>query len=1229
MNRKKLQTPLFLLNYKIIFRFDIKLKRAFLCIFFFSLVHGLLAQVDQCRKSTEGTDFWFGFMESRTYHSQHFVEITVTARETTNFQIFTGKDEIPFNGTYTVQANNSVRIKIPWELVEATGSEEVQDKGIRLTSEKPVNVYALNWDRNSADVAVIYPVQSLGNEYFAICYEPHIHENNGNYGNGRNSQFLIVAASDSTKVLIIPSKVTDKLVNSGDTIEVLLNKGEVFQVQSMNRNNLSGQGDLTGSYVKANNPVAFYSGSLATTVPAGSGVSAWDHLYEQIPPIHSWGREYYAVPLKSREQDLYRIMAAHDNTTVYIDGFSPFNLNRGEFKELTLYHNQPKKIFSGKPILVVQYSQSQSVDRDYTGGNGDPFMIVLSSVTQSKNDVTFVAYDSDQIQKYYVNVITLTEETGNILFNGNQVQNQFTPFPGSDYSWAQISLSPGTYRLRNSNPDRGFLAYVYGFGGVESYGYGIGFNLDLVLDLGKSIDFEGDTLLLCYGEYRELDAGPYFDTYTWNTGDSTQTLTVDQPGKYHVKVTTIDGCELEDSIYLYVSHPKIDLGIEFDQGCEPYSLKLDANEGFAGYLWQNEQDDTLSTAQFYTANQTGEFRVTIRDQYGCPARDTMNLIVFPVPDTEISGPKLVCGNKSAQLSVSVTGAPESVWNYNDSFKWKTDNISALEFSGETHTSVNIEVDEWGDYEIYYHLLTTDGCEKNDTFYIRFHPQPTSNFIFENDEKCEGYSKKLIYTGSATDSADFYWDLDGCQFLDTLDWRQYQVTVGAFLDEPPYISLHINDNGCFSDTIVKPLGAKPNFTMEASPARGCDELTVDFSGKLLVEDHVEFKWEFDDGTLAQSQDVTKYYPETGFYGAKLTITNPVTQCRNSFAIDSMVKVFPTPVADISADPGFCYSDTALIFYPQNIDSSFCYWYFDGMFQTGPGNDSIAVVIEKPSGTVRLVVNEYGCLSDTVELQLKRKPHFDFFSESLEGCQPFTTEVFASPHNENLEFYWITDSLSSAPGESNLIVFPESGKFDVGLIAHSSETGCADTLIKNNWIWVHPKPVAAFEVDYPVALIENARISFTNQSEFASSFSWDFGDGNSTTGQNAVHTYTELGDYAAQLFAESDYGCKDTTDLLIKILPFSVYTPNAFRPDSPIEKNRTFMPVGTGADPGRFKLEIFDRNGQVVFSTNSPEVPWVGNTPNGQPAPMGNYVWISRYFDIQGFKHEQKGQVLLIR
>ncbi|HKL32817.1 MAG TPA: hypothetical protein VJ919_09795, partial [Tangfeifania sp.] len=91
------------------------MKRWMLLLLFYLLTGSYsFSQDDQCRKSTEGKDFWFGFMESRNYKPNHYLEITVTARETTTFSIKIGPDEVPFGNSYTVNANNSLRVKIPW-----------------------------------------------------------------------------------------------------------------------------------------------------------------------------------------------------------------------------------------------------------------------------------------------------------------------------------------------------------------------------------------------------------------------------------------------------------------------------------------------------------------------------------------------------------------------------------------------------------------------------------------------------------------------------------------------------------------------------------------------------------------------------------------------------------------------------------------------------------------------------------------------------------------------------------------------------------------------------------------------------------------------------------------------------------------------------------------------------------------------------------------------------------
>ncbi|MFV0593314.1 MAG: PKD domain-containing protein [Draconibacterium sp.] len=1186
-----------------------------------------------CRRSTEGKEFWFGFMEGRNYHNGHYVEVTVTAREQTSVTLTVGEDASGSNVysyNFTVAANSSVQVQLPWNIAETTGSEETQRKGIHLVSEKPVNVYALSWDQNSSDVAVIYPVESLGKEYYAMCYDPDIDQNNPTEGNGRNSEFLIVASEDSTLVEITPSKITDKLRPKDSTFTITLNKGEVYQVQSENAVNtgFQGQGDLSGSYIKTGKPVAFFSGSLATRVP--SGLCCWDHLYEQIPPIQAWGREYYAVPLKSREQDRYRIMAAYDNTTVYVSGLAPFTLNKGEFKELVFYYNEPKKIYGDQPIMVAQFSQSRDVDRNYTGGNGDPFMIILSSTTQSKNDVTFVAYNSDQIAKYYVNIVTLTEEVNNIRFDGSSIAGEFQPFSEGDYSFAQKEISPGNHQITNTNKDRGFLAYVYGYGGVESYGYGVGFNLDLVLDLGKSINFNGDTLLLCNGDSIALDAGPYFDTYEWKTGELTQRLTVTEGGNYHVKTTTIDGCELEDSIFVYVSAPDVDLKIDSAEECAPYSVELDATPDFQKYLWKNETNDTLATTQTIVADKTGTYLLTVWDKFSCTDKDTFSLVVFPVPDIEIKGEHLFCNTKECELSADISGTSDNVWNINNNFTWSS-NDPGIKINNTSHQKASIEASNWGEYQIYYELTTIDGCTTNDTFEIGFYPTPTAEFIIDDDPnvKCKGYSKDVKYTGNATENANYYWNYGGAKLLDSLNWDHFIVSVGAY-NTNPYLTLFVEENGCWSDTTSSLLGANPNFILETEKSRGCDSISVSFKGELKVEDALSFEWDFgDDSPISNEQAVTHLYQNPGFYDVSLLITNTLSGCQIGFQIDSMIKVFPTPTAEIIADSTICYPDSTQIIYANSIDSSLCFWSFDGAHQSGPGNDTITVILDEPFGKAILSVNEYGCLSQPVEAWLKRKPDFDISTIDNEGCQPYTTEITAISQDNFVDFTWLTDTFPHPVGNSLLYYFPDSGQFDVSVTAFSKETGCLDTLIKTGWIGVHPKPNAEFEVDYPVALLENSTITFSNHSENADFYNWDFGDEIYSVEENPVHTYTNLGEFIAQLITESKFGCKDTSDTIIRILPFTVFTPNAFRPDSEIPENRTFMPVGLGADENHFNLKIFDRWGQLVFESRSVNTPWDGSHRKGGDAPMGNYIWISQYKDIQGFDHEQKGQVLLIR
>lgn len=1193
------------------------------------MVHAKLWGQDVCTRSTEGTDFWFGFMENRNDRRDRYVEVTVTARKATTFRITAGNK--PFGTVYTVDPLQPQQVKIPWEIAEASGSEVVQNKGINLISEAPVNVYALNWDINSADVAVIYPVGSLGTQYFAMCYYPDIDPANPFTGNGRNSEFLIVATENNTRIEITPSKVTHFKKPAYEPFTVTLNKGQVYQVQSENMwgSDEEGQGDLTGSFIHADKPVAFYSGALATRIP--NNVCCWDHLYEQIPPLHSWGREYFTIPLRSRRGDRYRIMAAENNTTINVTDNKPVTIGKGEFLELVI-SDKPKRILSDKPVMVAQFSQSTGVDSIYTDRNGDPFMIILSATNQSKNNVTFVAYDSESIQFYFVNIITPTSEVPGITFDGEPIPDDFIPVPGyEEYSYAQKKITAGPHHLSGASEGEGFLAYVYGFGGVESYGYGVGFNLDLVLDLGESVYFNGDTLLLCKGDTLILDAGSYFDSYTWNTGENNSRIAVTEEGTYRVSTTTADGCNLMDEVYVHVSDPNIDLEYNSGEECAPFSLKLDADEGYSQYLWQDGHGDTLSVNRSFTISETGLYKATVTDQYQCRTSDSISLVVHPVPQTEIDNTILICGEQKAIVNMEIGGAPDSIWNYNNNYSWFTNEPTGINFSDQTINQSTVNVNDWGSFTLYHRLTTIDNCVITDTIIASFYPTPSAEFQFIDNaaDICSGYSRELTYTGNARPGSEFSWNFGGSMVLDTLGKNHFRISLGIS-GSNPIAQLVVNDNGCLSDKISFPIGSKPEFTMLADTRRGCDSLLANFSGNLLLPGSMTYEWNLGDGPdIIHEQNPSHFYADTGFYTVSLKVTNQADGCAAGFEIDSMIKVFPTPVADISALETICYNDTISLLYTGSIDSTYAHWGFEGMHRIGGENDSIVVVLDQSFSTVKLMVDEYGCYSDTLSRTLKRKPDFDFETESTVGCAPYHAIINAVAFDNELSFQWMTDSLPWPSEESITFDYPDAGEYQVGLVAGSGQTGCYDTLIRTGWIEVHPRPEANFWVNYPVALIERSTIQFNNTSRMAKAYYWDFGDGESSVEPNPSHSYNTIDEYLSTLVAENEFGCTDTATFRILILPGQTFAPNAFRPDSPIEVNRTFMPVGLNAYQLNFNLRIFDRWGQLVYETTSTNKPWDGKSRTGIEAPMGNYIWIARYIDVQGFEHEQKGQVLLVR
>lgn len=92
-------------------------------------------------------------------------------------------------------------------------------------------------------------------------------------------------------------------------------------------------------------------------------------------------------------------------------------------------------------------------------------------------------------------------------------------------------------------------------------------------------------------------------------------------------------------------------------------------------------------------------------------------------------------------------------------------------------------------------------------------------------------------------------------------------------------------------------------------------------------------------------------------------------------------------------------------------------------------------------------------------------------------------------------------------------------------------------------------------------------------------------------------------------------------------WNLHIPGAFTPDSD-GNNDIFKPTYQCLFTD-YSLKIFNRFGQLVFNTTSPNAGWDGMF-NNQKQPMGAYVWLLQYNDRLSRKSAmQKGTVLLIR
>jgi gliding motility-associated-like protein len=248
----------------------------------------------------------------------------------------------------------------------------------------------------------------------------------------------------------------------------------------------------------------------------------------------------------------------------------------------------------------------------------------------------------------------------------------------------------------------------------------------------------------------------------------------------------------------------------------------------------------------------------------------------------------------------------------------------------------------------------------------------------------------------------------------------------------------------------------------------------------------------------------------------------------------------------------------------------------------------------------------------------------FTTEPTGCVPYTA-VFNNESLAGTRFIWdFGDGTTSEDFEPTKL-YSNVGTYNVRLIAIDSSTcNIADTATFT--IRVLDNPTAAIASWGPNPPQENTPVRFTNGSQNAVRYVWNFGDGESSTQVNPTHQYNASGTYTAELIAFNAAGCSDTATVEVNVIVVPVLdVPNAFTPGK-FGENGTITVRGFGI--GKMDWRIYNRWGQVVFQTNNRNAGWDG-TFKGKLQPMDVYTYTLDVQFTDGTTLRRTGDITLLR
>jgi len=177
--------------------------------------------------------------------------------------------------------------------------------------------------------------------------------------------------------------------------------------------------------------------------------------------------------------------------------------------------------------------------------------------------------------------------------------------------------------------------------------------------------------------------------------------------------------------------------------------------------------------------------------------------------------------------------------------------------------------------------------------------------------------------------------------------------------------------------------------------------------------------------------------------------------------------------------------------------------------------------------------------------------------------------------------------------------------------------------------NPPPEASFTAD-PVSGGSPLYVTFTNTSEPATTYVWDFGNGQTNTVNdlsNQYSTYIEEGSYTVTLTLIEGSCTDQATAVVTVVFPLEYDMTNVFTPNGDNENDYFTINAVNAIE---LEIVILNRWGNIVFESTDLNFKWNGNVNNsGAECSDGTYFYKFKLKNTSGEEIEEHGFVQLFR